>query len=144
MRVTGTLLVAVGIAACSDFDAGVDPAFGLPDVLVSTPAFEADVLPILVRRCSIGGCHSLGSEQGGLTLAPSRAYDELFEVAAEQNPAFRRVRAFKPDSSWLVRLIVADPSGRGAFARMPLLAQPLTENQIGTIRNWIAQGAGRE
>ena len=138
-----SLFILVAVAGCADFDAPVNPYHGIPDELVANPSFADDILPILTRRCSIGGCHSLASEQSELTLTADEAYDDLVEEESEQNSLYKRVRASKPDSSWLVKLIVADPSGRGSFARMPLLSTPLTENQIGTIINWIAQGAQR-
>ncbi len=140
----GSRWIALSLAfatACADFDSGVDPAFGLPDVVVATPSFGADIQPILDRRCSIGGCHSLASAQGGLVLHASVSHDSLVGVASRLRPAFVRVAPFDPGNSWLVRMIGADPEARFGHQRMPLSSMPLTPNQIATIVNWIEQGA---
>jgi hypothetical protein len=137
------LLGAAGVNACADYEVLVDPAGGLPDVLVATPSFSTHIEPILTKRCSIGGCHSLVTAQGGLSLTADLAYDELVNVESTQNDALWRVRPFRPDSSWLVQVVTAGPGGVEGYARMPLSSAPLTENQIGTIVNWITQGALR-
>ncbi len=139
---TAPALVVLAMA-CADFNSPIDPTGGAPDILVANPSFEIDVQPILTKRCSMGGCHSLASAQGELSLVAGSAYDNLVNVLSSQNELFRRVRPFRPDSSWLYRLIVSDPTGRVAYPRMPLSSVPLTNNQIGTIANWITQGAAR-
>ena len=143
IRVFVAVCTCAIIFACADYDAVVDPTGGIPDVLVANPSFANDIQPILTKRCSIGGCHSLATEQGELTLAADISYDDLVNVVATQNPLFWRVRPSKPDSSWLVKLITAGPEGIDGFARMPLSSTPLTANQIGTIVNWVTQGAAR-
>src|SRR5688500_9227614 len=70
MRLMGAALM-MGIAVawgCADFEATVDPTGGLPDVEVTNPSFANDIQPIFTKRCSIGGCHSLGSARGDLVL----------------------------------------------------------------------------
>ena len=128
-------------AACADFDSAVDPAFGLPDATVANPSFSDDIQPILDRRCSIGGCHSLATAQAGLTLAASASYEELVGVPSTLRPEFLRVAPGDAGSSWLVRMIGNDPAARFGHQRMPLSSLPLTPNQIATITNWIEQGA---
>lgn len=130
--------------ACADFSALEDPAFGLPDVEVAQPSYAADVQPIFTRRCAVGGCHTLASEQAGLALDPSVAYDELVGVLATSSvDPYQRVEPGNAADSWLIRRLHADPSVRNGQPRMPLAATPLTDNQIATIINWIDQGAPR-
>ena len=130
--------------ACADFSALEDPAFGLPDVEVAQPSYAADVQPIFTRRCTVGGCHTLASEQGGLALEPSVAYDELVGVAAISSvDGYLRVEAGNAADSWVIRRLHANPTLRNGLPRMPLAATPLTDNQIATIVNWIDQGAPR-
>lgn len=136
-------LVCALLQGCADFRSPADPSGGAPDVLVATPSFSADIQPILTKRCSIGGCHSLGTGQADLVLVAPGAYDNLVDVSATQRPALRRIRPFRPDSSWLVMLIASDPGPRGPYSRMPLASLPLTDNQVGTIVNWVLQGAQR-
>lgn len=112
-------------------------------MVIANPSFNADIQPIFTKRCSIGGCHSLASRQGDLVLVSGFAYDSLVGVMAALNPSFLRVKPSDSDSSWLVRMIEADPARRNSNARMPLLSTPLTPNQIATIVNWIDRGAQR-
>ena len=132
-----------GIGACADFRSTTDPAFGLPDDVIAVPSFAGDIQPILDRRCSIGGCHSLATAQGGLTLVASASYESLVGIPSRLRPQFDRVEPFDPASSWLVRMIGPDPALRLGHQRMPLSSVPLTPNQIQTIVNWIGQGAPR-
>lgn len=129
--------------ACADFDSAVDPAFGLPDVVVASPSFSTDIQPILDRRCSIGGCHSLATAQAGLTLEATASYESLVGVPSTLRPQFLRVAPGDAANSWLVRMIGSDPAARFGLQRMPLSSLPLTPNQIATIINWIDQGALR-
>jgi hypothetical protein len=130
--------------ACADFSGLEDPAFGLPDVEVAQPSFVADVQPIFTKRCVVGGCHTLASEQAGLALDASVAYDELVGVPATSSvDPYLRVEAGNAADSWLMRRLHADPAVRNGQPRMPLAATPLTDNQIATIVNWIDQGALR-
>jgi hypothetical protein len=139
-------LAGVMIAAmigCADFDSATDPAFGLPDVVIATPSFSADIQPIFDRRCSIGGCHSLATAQAGLTLTRARSYESLVGVPSRLRPEFLRVAPSDPASSWLVRMIGDDETARFGHQRMPRSSMPLTPNQIATIVNWITEGAPR-
>jgi len=130
--------------ACADFSGLEDPAFGLPDVEVAQPSFAADVQPILTKRCVVGGCHTLASEQAGLALDASVAYDALVGVPATSSvDPYLRVAPGNAADSWLIRRLVADPTVRNGQPRMPLAATPLTANQLATIVNWIDQGAPR-
>jgi len=144
-RLVGTLCAslgfAIGVAACADFETVTDPAFGLPDVVVETPSFVTDIQPIFDRRCSIGGCHSLATAQGGLSLDASVSYGSLVGAEARTRPGFIRVVPFEPGSSWLLRMIGPDDVAREGHPRMPLASSPLTPNQIATIERWIQQGA---
>jgi hypothetical protein len=145
MRYATTLCAAIALVAvgCADFDSLVDPTGGAPDELVATPSFSANVVPILEKRCSVGGCHSFATRQAALTLTPDAAYDALVGVPAALRPSVLRVRPSDPAGSWLVAMIGADDAARQGFSRMPLATQPLTANQIATIVRWIEQGAQR-
>ena len=73
------LMVITALPSCADFDSGIDPAFGLPDVVVADPSFSDNIQPIFDERCSIGGCHSLATAQAGLTLAEGASYASLVD-----------------------------------------------------------------
>ena len=145
MRTLGvTVVTAIALAwGCADFESTVDPTGGLPDVEVANPSFATDIQPIFTKRCSIGGCHSLGSARAELVLLPGHAYDSIVNKPAFLEPQLDRVVPGDAASSWLVRMIEDDDGARLNFARMPLGGQPLTRNQIATIVNWIENGAPR-
>ena len=142
MRMLACTALAAAVS-CADFDSVVDPAFGLPDVVVATPSFQDDIQPMLDRRCSIGGCHSLATAQAGLRLDAAASYESLVGVPSTLRPQFLRVAPGDAPNSWLVRMIGDDPAARLGHQRMPLSSLPLTPNQIATIVNWIEQGAPR-
>jgi hypothetical protein len=138
------LLTAIALAwGCADFESTVDPTGGLPDVEVANPSFANDIQPIFSKRCSIGGCHSLGSRRAELVLVGGHAYDSIVNKPAFLDPRFDRVEPGDAVNSWLVRMIEEDDAARSHTARMPLGGQPLTRNQIATIVNWIENGALR-
>jgi len=87
--------------------------------------FTADVVPILADRCY--RCHGADKQKGGLRLD---TVDHLL--------AGKVVFAGDPEGSALSRLI-ALPAGHEDL--MPAEGDPLTHEQIATIRTWILQGA---
>lgn len=139
-----SLAAATVVAACADFEGFVDPTGGLPDVEIANPSFVTDIQPILTRRCSIGGCHSFATQRGRLALDAAHAYAMLVGVESALDPPRLRVAPGDPDASLLVHMIETSPARRDGLPRMPLGSQPLTERQIATIVNWIAQGANPE
>ena len=128
-------------AACADYANAPDPAFGLPDVEVAAPTLSGDVQPILTKRCSIGGCHSLATQQAGLALTPGASHGELVNRPSLLRAGFTLVVPFRADSSCQIAMTEDDPGRRGSFARMPLASSPLTPRQIRTIVNWVNRGA---
>lgn len=132
------LAIALG---CADFETPLDPTGGAPDVLVATPSFSANVVPIFEKRCSVGGCHSFATRQAGLVLTANEAYGSLVGASSSLRPSVLRVSPAQPNLSWLVTMISADDAARQGHSRMPLASHPLTMNQIATIVRWIEQGA---
>ena len=141
-RTVGVAFLAIVIVvACTDFEAP-EPVV-LPDVLVANPSFERDIQPIFTARCATASCHNLATQQLGLNLQAGYAYDEIVDVESPSSHEMPYIRPFDPDSSWLVRMIQADPERRFFTERMPLGRAPLTPNQIATIINWVNAGAPR-
>ena len=141
---TATVLAGITFAwGCADFESTVDPTGGLPDVEIANPSFANDIQPIFTARCAIGGCHTVNSARAEMVLAAGHAYDSLVNKPAFLNPVFDRVEPGDAANSWLVRMIEDDDAARSNTSRMPLGGQPLTNNQIATIVNWIENGALR-
>ena len=139
--IVGAALVA-SAWACTDFEA--PEAEVLPDVLVLDPMFERDIQPIFTARCATASCHNLATQQLGLNLQAGYAYDEIVNEDSPTSHDMPYVLPFNPDSSWLVRMIQADPARRFFVERMPLGRAPLTDNQIATIVLWVGRGAPRD
>ena len=132
------LVVAV---ACTDFEAPeVTP---LPDVLVTNPTLSNDVQPIFTARCATVSCHNFATHQVGLNLAEGYSYDHTVNVQAVFRPTWKRIVPGDANNSFLVQVLLADPSKHPEISRMPLGRPPLTDNQINTIINWVNQGALR-
>ena len=103
--------------------------------------FAASVQPIF-GNCT--GCHTGAGAPEGMSLAAGVAYNAIFEQAAGEAPALKRVRAFRPDSSYLVHKIQGTQATvGGSGSRMPLgcTTSCLPNATINIIRNWILQGA---
>jgi hypothetical protein len=134
---------ALTLGACADFDASLDPTFGLGDVVVARPTLSQDIQPIFDARCAFGGCHSDASRQAGLVLTAGRAHGALVGRRSSLRPAQTLVVAGDSAASWLLVMLGDDERRRAGVVRMPLAASPLTPNQRATIANWIAAGAPR-
>ncbi|HKG94885.1 MAG TPA: hypothetical protein VKA84_23420 [Gemmatimonadaceae bacterium] len=128
--VLGAAAALLGAAACTDFDAP-DPKV-LSDVAVANPSFTNDIMPIFEARCATAGCHTNETRQNNVALEP---LDTAYVHAR------RLVNTANPGNSFLV-CVLREPCAQSVNRpRMPLGQPPLSENQIQTIVNWIAQGA---
>lgn len=140
-RALGLSLIAAG---CALVDTGLDPAFGLPDVVPEAPTLARDVQPILDRRCAFGGCHSTATAQAGLILVAGTSHSALVGRPARFGGGDTLVVPGASARSFLVKALDDDAAVRRGLQRMPLAAAPLTANQRETIRRWIDRGAPRE
>ena len=127
------------IAACSQTDLKPLPTVGSDpgDAPLATPSFAADIQPILSDRCAIPGCHIVATDANfGLVLKDvDTSYADLVNVDSKEFPGIPRVQPGNPDNSYIV-IKLEDHS-------MPKAGPPLSIGTIGTIRNWITQGAAK-
>jgi hypothetical protein len=137
----GCLALAAAFGACADFEGIVNSTGGLPDVVVEIPQFARDVMPIIERRCGIGGCHSESAHQGGLVLTRAAAHSALVNKPSQLRLGEVLVRPGDAANSWMVIAISDDAARRLGLSRMPLGSGALTPNQIQTIVNWVNRGA---
>ncbi len=91
--------------------------------------FAEDIRPILANHCF--ECHGTGEVKGGLHLTSRE------QALAELESGKRAIVPGKPGESELLRRVTAeDPD-----VRMPKEGEPLSDEQVETLRRWIEQGA---
>jgi hypothetical protein len=91
--------------------------------------FSRDVKPLLARRCF--ACHGPQTHEGGLRL------DQRDAALSELDSGLHAiVPGHLEDSALLDRVTAADES-----ERMPPEGKPLTPDEVGLLRRWIAEGA---
>lgn len=88
--------------------------------------FQNDILPILVSSCAFSGCHDAGTAMGRVILTN---YDKIIESDV--------IEAGKPEKSELYERIIATDINE----RMPLGGNPLPQESIEDIKQWILDGA---
>jgi hypothetical protein len=91
--------------------------------------FVRDVKPILARRCF--ACHGPDVGEGGLRL------HELEAAIADLDSGSQAIVPGKPEESALLERV----SSTDEFMRMPPEGKPLSEREIGILRQWIESGA---
>ena len=120
----------------------MNPAVDQIQTVIDSPSFRNDIMPVLKYTCgSSGGCHGGLAPQRGLHLDDdSLAYASTVNVIAV-NVNMPRIRPFKPDSSFLFRVLSDTDTVRLGFYRMPLTRYSLPYETRQTIKNWILKGA---
>ncbi|QDV37871.1 DUF1553 domain-containing protein [Tautonia plasticadhaerens] len=88
--------------------------------------FARDVAPILESHCL--SCHTTENRKGGVALS-----------TGEDLIGLEYVLVGDPDASDLIALVT--PEAEGGRPRMPLKGDPLSAEQVDTLRRWIASGA---
>ncbi|MCC6165294.1 MAG: hypothetical protein IT182_18270 [Acidobacteria bacterium] len=97
-------------------------------VQAETAAFERDVVPIFKETCV--ECHGPTKAKGRLRMDSVEALQKGGRNGALIEPG-------DPEKSLLMRRVL----GLDGDDRMPLEKDPLTDEQIDTLRKWIAAGA---
>ncbi len=96
---------------------------------------ERRVQSIFAEGCARAGCHAGPSPQEGMNLSPNQFYESIVGQPSQEKPHLLRVHPGKPDSSYLVHKIERRANIEGAA--MPLVGDPLSDDEISTIRQWI-------
>lgn len=130
-----------GAVAINELVAAVNAALG------GCPGGEAtfaEVQAIFTANCTMVGCHSGAFPANGLSLVAGVAYDELVGVTpfnlTAANDGLLLVDPGNANNSFLVRKVAGTPPiAYGAL--MPLFADPLSEADVRTIREWVDAGA---
>ncbi len=90
-----------------------------------TVDFATSIAPLLQDKCL--HCHQPGNRKGDISLATS---DDL--------SANEFIVAGRPDESYLIQLVSPQD---GQPPEMPKEGEPLSNQQVAVLRQWIAQGA---
>ena len=91
------------------------------------------------------GCHP--GVNPSLDLRAESSYDDLVGVEALEDPTLYRVVAGDPGKSFLYLKLGGDPVVAdipGIGTRMPPRAEPIAEEDLATVRDWILGGAKGE
>ncbi len=100
---------------------------------VDTLSFADTILPIFLAKCL--NCHPGFAD---LDLGVTNGYSDLVSVNSIAFPGYERVAPYDPQNSVLYQKV----AGNSQFGTvMPLYADRLTDDEIGLIYDWIAQGA---
>jgi len=99
--------------------------------IVDTLSFRDTILPIFIEKCV--NCHP---GFANLDLGATNGYSDLVNVPSVGYSPLRVVPSDPENSSLYLKV-----AGTQLGAVMPLYAAPLTDDEIGLIYDWIAQGA---
>jgi len=107
----------------------------------SVPSFQDDILPVFDVSCAGGTCHQNADdgEAAPLDLTAADAYAHLVDVTAEDCGEMKYVVPGSPDQSYLVEKLMGGNVCAGE--RMPLMDEPLPNEGIARVVNWICAGA---
>jgi hypothetical protein len=87
-------------------------------------------------------CHATGTEGGGISLAPSKAYANLVGVQSTESPTMARVKAGDPDASYLIHKLDGTQAKAGGHgSQMPFGGPYLDKPTIEAFRGWVREGA---
>jgi len=88
-------------------------------------------------------CTACHGSNGGLSLAPANAYDNIVRADSTQTDLFR-INPGSPETSYLYQKVV-ERSNPGSFAivgaGMPRSGPPLSDDQLQALSMWITAGA---
>jgi len=126
------LLLGIGTVACEHADpVGTDNGL--------RPTLSSIQTNILSTNCALSGCHAGPNPQQGMNLSAGETHDNVVNVPSNERPELDRVEPGNPDRSYLIHKI----EGRSSIVgqRMPLGREPLSQEEINVLREWIANGA---
>lgn len=113
-----------------------------------TPGGDGPTIDIVQTRifnvsCLTSGCHNAADRAGNLILETGLSWSNLVGVVPDNAAAAQsgqlRVRAFEPQTSFLITKLEGPPSGQGS--RMPEGGPFLSAANVELVRQWILGGA---
>jgi hypothetical protein len=119
----------------------ISTALGLGSVVLgqgaeNSPAqVPAHIKTIIKQNCSVSGCHSGKFPAAGLSLESDHFPASAVGMSSREMPDLKIVDASAPEQSYLLAKIKGEPGIVGK--RMPFNRDPLTDEQIGQIEEWV-------
>ena len=127
------MLLLVMILSCERAGPVTPPDGGLE------PTLSSIQVNIFNQRCALSTCHIGNSAPQGLQLSEGNSFSNLVNVRSRGVPSLFRVEPDDPDNSYIVWKLEGNPGIQGE--RMPFMRDPLSQEEINTIREWISRGA---
>ena len=90
--------------------------------------YTREIKPLLMQHCA--DCHGTDLQEGGFRV-------DTGGLVVRGGDRGRSVVSGKPEESLLIKVL----QGKGDIPQMPLELDPLTDDQIRLISDWITQGA---
>ncbi len=141
MRAALLLLSAALVAAAACDAPRTGEAVQVAPIGGDGPSFST-VAPILASNCATGGCHTGNPPAGAPHSFDADLAYQVVGMASDQVASMPLVDPGKPENSYLLHKLKGSAGAVGGIAsRMPLNAQPLSDDDIATIEAWIAAGA---
>jgi len=109
-------------------------SFGL-GVALSPGKLPANIKSIIKQNCSVSGCHSGKYPAAGHNFEPDKFAVTVVDEPSQEMPGLKIVDAATPEKSYLLAKIKGEPGIVGK--RMPANRDPLSEDQIRQIEDWI-------
>jgi hypothetical protein len=103
-------------------------------------SFAENVQPIFSQHCAVVGCHVPGTPPLGQILSAGFAYTNIVNVGSKEVTSDERVAPGDLTHSYLYLKITAQQSV-GSVMPPPSTNDVLMSSEIGTIKDWILQGA---
>ena len=139
-RLSAVVLVSIGLSACGAGNGDGLNQSGQPisdSDLVETDDLFTNVQQVFSDNCT--RCHKGAAAPQGMSLERGVSYDQIVNVASNQQPDLLRIDPNNPDDSYLLRKVLGTPGISGA--QMPLGGPFLNSDDIQIITDWIAAGA---
>ena len=98
---------------------------------------EEQVAALFERSCTTVGCHAGPVPQLGMDLTRDQFYNAIVNKPSQSDPAYKVVDPGNPDGSYMLKKLRGEEGIVGL--QMPMIGDKLTDDEIGTIENWISE-----
>ncbi|MEZ4699056.1 MAG: hypothetical protein R2834_01900 [Rhodothermales bacterium] len=112
-----------------------------PEPLPQAPALADIQTSVFSVSCAVQGCHAGANAIMGLDLSEGLSHANIVNVPSVESPDLMLVKPGDPDNSYLVAKIEGSALVKAGTFRMPLGREPLSDDVIQAVREWIEAGA---